>query len=97
MVAMLIRRGNRRIVYAGPMQLAIGALNRAVALQVKNAALERELAELHRRIAAERAAHDQFVNAVAARRHAESELIEFYREACHARVTPDATPPRWLH
>jgi regulator of replication initiation timing len=77
------------------MLLAMGALNRINALQVQNTELQRELAAMRNDIAAERAAHDNYRDAVEARREAEEKLVEFYREAYHARVQGEA--PRWLH
>jgi hypothetical protein len=86
----------RRIIFAGPLRLLAFALNRASTLANRRAELERELSELRRARAEEGAAYQEFRDAVAARRQAESELVENYRTDFEARLRGE-TPRRWLH
>jgi hypothetical protein len=97
MVAMRIRRGSRRIVYIGHLQLMALAIAQRDRLAAENARLKREQDELRLRIAAERAAHDEFRDAVAARQEAEAQLVAFYREGAECVRRGETPPRRWLH
>jgi hypothetical protein len=96
----------RRVVDARATQLAVYLIGQVNALASERAALRRELArrdnELQDIIAShqeERAANQEFREAVERRRAAEEEIVRFYRDAYHAQhAAPGEMPrPRWLH